>query len=415
MRWIALASFAGLALASSAQSQVVTTVTTSPTGTTTQVQTTSATDAVTAKALADAEKAKLDAANAQFSSTGISGAVQTGAGAGTEEANLLVAVAMKAAARHVTTAVKDSRVLVIIGTTAPDLSAWATFDARQDGIDKALDRDSRALDAALAALPRPKPPGADRALELKDVLPIGAALADIPKILSYFATDYSASGLSVPPDDYMFEAALAHYATGWTIYTHLLTISDGSQVLAQIRSLTDKAAREAAHVARANVAIDGLDDKSAPVKRVKAAIVDLQSDIALYNAFITSLSTGGAQSLGAILQAKVASDYLNQPPGGVMFIKVHASSGGLITKKSVWNMLGAMPLYASGGVVVSYVYYSRAVKDGPLTRTADLFGEMTPYHTVGHVKTAVALDREGSCDRPAGSDAKKYCAWQADK
>jgi hypothetical protein len=165
-------------------------------------------------------------------------------------------------------------------------------------------------------------------------------------------------------------------------------------------------------------------------------------------------NTAVAGNAATIVQEYAADTALK---GGVdlLYVQIHNASGGLISKTNLWSTLGAMPLYASGSVVVSYALYGKDAatpdpkdaaavalnavvkkiggsdKDGnyyPML-AAGLFGVATPYHTIGQVPKAVLLDKQGYCDasnhatlpnatagaEPEGADstmvenAGKYC------
>ena len=114
------------------EAQIVTgtTVTTGADGSVTQTQTTTSSGPAASKTEADALSAQIGAATAAFPSSGISPTTSISSGGGTEEGNLLNAIATKSAARYLTDiAIKDKEnVLIFVGNSAaPDVSAWMYF------------------------------------------------------------------------------------------------------------------------------------------------------------------------------------------------------------------------------------------------------------------------------------------------
>jgi hypothetical protein len=149
------------------------------------------------------------------------------------------------------------------------------------------------------------------------------------------------------------------------------------------------------------------------------AVVELNAAVSNYDTYLAQLSgtspssasstatASSSPTLAAILQQCVAYQASNN--SGVLLLRVHSASGGLYTKKNLWSAFGAMPFYASGGVVISYSFTK------PHGHSAALFEVVVPYAKVGEVRTIADLDFQGLCDtppaadKPHAEDVKKYC------
>lgn len=266
-------------------------------------------------------------------------------------------------------------------------------------------------------------------------VPLALILA--PKVLSYAYTSYSSSGASLTPDDYMLDVAILKYAPGWTLYAQQI----GEALPANVSGTLDELDRDNVAatadivVAQGELAVlsngpHAKDPTQADqIAQLTAAIANLTGDLTNYNSFLTALNTTtSAASWSSVLQAYAFSKALDSSAGGggVVFVKVHSTTIGVLTKSNLWTNLGtAVPMYTSVGMVVSFVFYGTQAHTSqgnlpatpltpvPLTPTsAGLFEIRTPYNRIGTVRKALTEDGLGHCTVNAatpGTDAAKYC------
>lgn len=405
-------------LASAAEAQVVTGVTTTvgPSGTTTV--TTTAEGPSAEKAAADAASARISAATAAVPGSGLSPSTSlSGANAGFEETTLGAATVIKLAARHIAAILPhDKETLLLVGGVAsPDTSAWLMFQQRSAGLLAQLKADEKTLKHALGAGQPPAPsPKAESFFS-------GGGVALAPKVLSYFLTNYQVAGFNITVDDYLLNAALLETGARVTLASQQAEAAIPDEISKPIERLQAGSVAASALVVKATAAQARLANTTGPnapgakiqADLIKSLVASLTADIGTNGAFITSLSGGPgvAGNLGAVLQARLVDRAMSAEGGGLLFVKQHSVAGGVITKTNLWSNLGAMPLYTSAGLVVSFVYYpSRANAAAPAPRpTAEVFEVATPYHTAGKVRRLLELESAGACDAPTTEDARKYC------
>ena len=404
------------------------------------------------QAEAQAQSAQISAFNSAFSSSAITPGVTGGTNEGIEEGNLLAAVAINAAANEIMhlTALQNRALFIYPGNTGFDLSAYTTFDLKLKSLiaefsgDKGYEGDNKryedavnaAMDAIKAAQAKAKPKARSN-LEFRTASFVGGAeifgegLGAAAKILSYFATSYNAAGVTVSTTDYMLAIAIANRDLNHAvIYNQMLAIGAQKAIQAKLAPLAQAVATAETHVTKGNPLTDA-QKKIVGTKLsgdIDDAVTALKSDVSDYSAFAVSLFGGmqGANAvtgnIGTIVQEHVAYSALQQG-AGLLYVQIHNASGGLMSKTNLWSTLGAMPLYASGSVVVSYALYAKGtpptdndatakiLADVLKTITTDqdtdyyplvaggLFGVTMPYHTIGHVPQIVLLDKQGICDQ----------------
>ncbi len=428
---IALVALGGAALAADQSVVTGTTVVTSPTGTTTTTTTANGPSAT---------KAELDAANAAFPSSGITPDVKLSGNTGTEEANLLTAAAINTAANQIIsrTGADQFETLIIAGNSGLDVSAWMLFDTKIETLKSRFDNDL-ATYRALANPSRKHNWGTDR-LSLTG---IGEGLIALKGILSYFATSYQASSVSVSTTDDMLAVAIAgRMPERAIIYSQMVALAANKKIAERFSALTDLANQANDAVVASNTL------PPAKKKSIEAAVTNLKNDLADYGSFGTWLLGGPSGNatapgnLNQVAQAYAAASVLRNG-GRVLYVKIHNAAGGIVTKTNLWSTLGAMPLYASAGIVVSYASYEGGTPSAGQKKileaiapdddstgvyklaAAGLFAVVVPYHTIGHVPLVVSLDKTGGCDAVGkhyatkaefeandvvlDSDAAKYC------
>jgi hypothetical protein len=389
--------------------------------------------------LAQARAAQIAATNSLLPASGTSGTVTLQTGAGTEESNVLAAVAINAAAARINAKLNgESGFLIVTGTSLPDFSGWLSFDAKLTFLKNQFDKAENDYGAAEALPPV--------ALKVQDITGIGEAASSLVKLAQLAATDWTAGGIALQTDDYMLAIALSSRNTTATIYNQSTSIDvyqDIQKRLGDVDAARQLAARNSTAAAAESASLKAQAKPASPANNAKksaaldATVAELNSAVTAYDAYLGQLSgaapvtapvpaaaaaAGGTTpapsaalssnssnsvTLAAILQQK--SGYDASKAGGVLLLRVHSASGGLYTEKNLWSSFGAMPFYASGGAVVSYSF----VKGG--TRSAGLLEVVVPYNKVTKVKTIADLDYKGLCNQepPAGDSKltqyKKYC------
>jgi hypothetical protein len=386
-----------------AAQQVVTTVTSTNNGATTAVATTTPTGAA-------AQNASIGALNSAFSPSGVSGAATPGANTGLLESNILSAVSINQAALYISQQMKGHEgVLIVTGAAMPDTSAYQAFQARIHALGDQIRQDTALLDAALAEStgPAARHPGESLFMgSLSGPETVGVGLNIIGKSLSYLATDFQASGVTVSVDDYSLAVALLRQEPSWRLSSQIDVSSEVPSLLSALDALSPdvKVANQRIAAGMRKAAELTAGDKpttaqKAVAKDIQTVITVLSADLAAYSTFVSNLSAPGV--LNGIAQSKVLAE--KAKAAGVVFVRVHSAAGGVITKKNLLSSIGVTPILVSGGVVVSYSYLHGE------TAKAGLFTEVTPYRSIVTTKKVVRLDRTGACDTYAKGDAQRYC------
>jgi hypothetical protein len=365
------------------------------------------TDLQTQKALADAQKAAADAQGQAALAKYIgdvkagpySGSVTMKDKAGTEEALLLGAQAVKQAAAKVAKAVRGEKdKFYIFGAKEfPTFQRLTGFRFRKDLIKQAF---------AAAGITVPKPPGGAPRTELVTPGMVSSGLDAFSKILGFFKTDSEVGGIDVKLDESLLLLAVAGSLSnkdgdnaGKEVHLPLLFLPDAQSStlkalaleLAELFELRGQA--ETQMNATKNTIADtekkAADPANAATKdallqtaaALKPKVDQLNGLIALYDSFATSLTTpdsNGAAPLSAIAQ-EFAIDAALKADAAVLLLRLENSGGGYLLKKNLWTGLGKMPLYHMGGATVTYL-----LLDGPGGKV--LAGDVVPVYG-GFVKT----------------------------
>jgi hypothetical protein len=411
-----------------AEAQIVTgtTVTTGADGTVTQTQTTTANGPAATTTAANAATAQISEATAAIPGSGIAPTTTPGSGTGTEEGALLAASATKAAARYLSNQITHNNVLVFVGAaTVPDFSPWLYFKSQTGRLLKEMKSDEERLQNILH--PPREGGGGKRALFFPGTIAVAG------KILSYFYTSYQVGGIALTPDDYMMDVAMLEFQPSWHLYSQMVSLQLPDDINKPLTALDQEAQKASNQIIdgqkyvarRSNGKDKDTPNAKADVAAATAAIAALTADITAYTNFTTGISGGSGLTMSQVSQGHAMYQSLQDPAGGVAFVKVHSTSVGTITKSNLFTNLGAMPLYTSIGLVVSYVYYPGVQIDAGghpvmdangnetlLNPKAGIFEVMTPYHTAGTVKTELALDAAAICDLKPHADlpnASKLC------
>jgi hypothetical protein len=397
-----------LVLGGPGAAQTVTTVTYGPTGAITQTQTQTtipnAVGAATAQvglesAQAGLQSAQISAATAAVPGSGIAPTTTPGSGTGTEEGSLLAASATKVAARYLNTLIPSKKLLVFVGAaTLPDTTPWIYFQNQTGRLLKDIQSDESNLSNIISP-----PQGGAKVKQAFAIL----ALPLAAKFLSYAYTSYQVQGAALTVDDYMMDVAMLEMQPNWQLYSQFVSVKMPDDIKTPLDNLDTETAAATKliiegqrFIARiSNGKAKNTPDSKAKVAAATAAIASLTGDITAYVSFTSAISGGTGLTLSAVLQGHAMYKALHDPDAGVAFVKVHSASVGVITKSNLFTNLGAMPLYTSIGLVVSFVYYppNTTGSDDLSAPKAGLFEVMTPYHTAGTVREELALDAVGSC------------------
>ena len=368
------------------------------------------TDLQTQKALADAQKAAADAQSQAALSKYIgdvkagpySGAVTMKEKAGTEEALLLGARAVKEAASKVSEAVRGrkERFYIFGAKEFPTFQRLTGFRFRKDLIKQAFAAANIAIPVALPA---------NKALRTEMVpIPgmVSSGLDAFSKILGFFKTDYEIGGIDVKLDESLLLFSVAGCLSrddgeskGKEVHLPLIyqPSAQNSTLMSLVKELAELAAlrglAETGMTATKNSIADTEKQAADPANKatkddllktaaaLKPRLDQLNALIALYDSFATSLTTpdsNGAAPLSAIAQ-EYAIDAALKTDAAVLLLRLENSGGGYLLKKNLWTGLGKMPLYHMGGATVTYL-----LLDGPGGRV--LAGDVIPVYG-GFVKT----------------------------
>jgi hypothetical protein len=367
------------------------------------------------KALADAQKALDQAKQAALSkyigevkAGPYSGAVDMKGTAGTEEAALLGARAVKEAAGIVAKAVKSEskdgkQFYVFAAREFPNFQRLLSFRFRKEVIKQAF---------TAAGVKPPEGPGR----EAVPITPgmVSAGLDAFSKILGFFKTDFTVGGNELKLDEslLLFSVAggLAPRAHLPMIYEPTAQHSSVTALTNELRELVDLRVLASDQATKARAEIEkkekeaagsaGLPTQEARLKDVaiaKARLDQLNGVIALYDSFASALTT--ADSSGAVpltsLAQEFAIDSALKAGGLVLLLRLESSGGGYLLKKNLWTGLGRMPLFHMGGATVAYV-----LLDGD--QGTVLAGDVVPVHG-GFVRSDRIRDElEKSRTAPSG-------------
>lgn len=331
------------------------------------------TELQTQKSLADAQKALADAQTQAMLARYIgevkagpySGTVNMKEKAGTEEALLLGARAIKEGAGKIATAVKDKAdKFYLFGTKEfPNFQRLLTFRFRKELIKQAFE--------AAGIKPR------GRLEEMVTPGMVSAGLDAFSKLLGFFKTDYEIGGIDVKLDESVLIFSVAGRLTAKEVHLPLIyepnaqtaAISALAQEMAELVRLRNQAADE---VTRTKNLIADIEKKVADpqnaaskeallakVPALKLTLDQLTGVITLYDSFASSLTTPDANT-GSVPLAILAQEFtidtaLKQDKTAVLLLRLENTGGGYLLEKNLLTGLGKLPLHHMGGATVSYL------------------------------------------------------------
>jgi len=350
-------------------------------------------DLQTQKGLADAQKALADAQTAALLAKTIgdvkagpySGAVEMKDKAGTAEAALLAAKAVKECATKIVAAVEpnvSSEVYVFASADFPKFQKLLTYQFRKELIKKSFDDLDRAT------------PGEAPAPAL-----VAAGLDALSKVLGFFKTDSTVGGIESKVDEAVLVFSVAGGFKSKKAHVPALynpsALTDPVKIFTDdMKALSDLRAKQAAEIEKLTPGVEKLEKQIAAetneqtkktlqntLASLKSQIARRNAPIALYDAFVSSLTTpdaNGAVPLTAIAQELAIHTALNAG-AAVLLLRLETTGGGYLVKKNLLTGLGAMPLFHMGGASASYLLLDG--KDGTV-----LGGDVVPVYG-GYVRT----------------------------
>jgi len=354
------------------------------------------------KSLADAQKAlaeaEVQASLARYvgdvKAGPYSGAVSMKDKAGTEEALLLGACAVKEGAGKIADAVRNK-------AKEHGISKFYLFGAKEcPGFQRMLAFRFRVelTKRSFEAVGIMEPAGIE---EMVTAGAVSAGLDAFSKLVGFLKTDYELGGIDVKLDESMLMFSVAGKLTDKEVHMPLMyepavqadAMAALTKEMAGLTRLRIQAADEAAR--SKNLAADAEKKAADPQNAAsrdellesaafhKSRLDRLAAVIALYDSFAGSLTTPDANtgSTPYALLAQESAIYaaLKENGAAMLLLKLENSGGGYLLKKNLLTGIYRMPLYHMGGASVSYL-----LLNGPDGRV--IGGDVYPIHG-GFVRT----------------------------
>lgn len=359
------------------------------------------------KAASDAQKAAAEAKVADIKAqssaifgdvpkSGIAGDVTVGDGAGDAEATLLAAKAMNDLASEIAgeleSKVRGKNVWIVANDTVPDMYHKLTFQQQSGHIIGALEAAITASDQTETDLGYQKD-----FLEAVPVAAIAAGVEAFANLGSFFKTDYTVAGATIPDfgDQPLIDSIAGALNTrGATVfapntYHPALPMFDpaNNEVLKTLLDITTKKldleGKKAKWEDRQNGTDAELTTKLSDLKKQEASgaaanvvsqtrqaienlklkkskIIDIVtkigSAITASEGFITGWTTVGENGTNLVKDLILADYMAGQLKNGdlMLVMNLTAVKGSHYTKKNLWTFFGKMPFYNMGGAVVNY-------------------------------------------------------------
>lgn len=343
-----------------------------------------------AKALAEAQsQAALAKYIGDVKAGPYTGSVTANATAGTEEAQLLAAQAIREAASRVAVAVRDLKTVFYVFSTSqmPTFQRLTSYRFRVQVLRQAF------AAVEVTAPGKGKPQGLIR----PNLLTPGEASAGLDafsKLLGFFKTDYAVGGTEVKLEESLLLNAVAgqlareqtreisgadgkpgtetlpgrevHLSelyepkaddvVAGEVRTELTALfvlrREAEAKLEELRSQQVSGQESGRDSGGGSGAGGGHSDLGIKEKADQLAAV-----IALFDGFVASLSTpdGSGTAPVASLAQESAIHAALRTDAAVLLLKLESSGGGYLIKKNLFTGLGRMPMYTMGGATVSYV------------------------------------------------------------
>ena len=352
------------------------------------------TDLQNQKAIADARKALADSQTQSALAKLIgdvkagpySGSVDMKPNAGTEEALLLGARAVKEAAAKVADAViavqnGPATIHIFAAKEFPNFQRLLTYRFRKELI-------KQAFTTAGVVKPKPAQPGLEA---VATPALVSAGLDAFSKLLGFFKTDYTIGGIDVKLDESLLLYSVAGKMTAKEVHLPLVyapvaqtsAIAGLAGELSELVDLRGRAAtkldelnnqiadlqkqvaeldKQAADAEDANAQNPAKDTRLKVIAGLKPQTDQLTGVIALYDAFASALTTPDANGTVpvTVLVQEYTVDTALRDGAGVLLLRLENTGGGYLLKKNLLTGLGAMPLYHMGGATVTYLLLAGA-------------------------------------------------------
>lgn len=351
------------------------------------------------KAEAEAAKAELDLRNARMAvpNPGVSGRVTETAGAATGEERLLAARALNAVSDCIAPRVRASlagfatsgstpaqwmtgsgcdvvatapaaptgaQVILFLADERPTLDNWITFERRAQQLDTAFKEAERLFNEAVAGDPEMKNAGA---AEMMGFLPgvgeVGTGIAALTNLIGYFGSEYSVGGSSIPPDNNMFEASLTRALLGQGVRVRrpgraaptAMPEAMADRFMAWDERTANAAARLAFAQARAK-AYEKEPKRAAPWTKAAGALQNAAGGASALYAWLATADPKGGLVMGRVLAEQQLDADLKDERKRIayLYISVSSASGSHYSRRNLWTVLGDMPFWTMGSVVVGY-------------------------------------------------------------
>jgi len=347
------------------------------------------------KALADASKAQSEAEAAAFKAaigevpaSGLTGAVTAGGQTGEIEAALLAARAVREAAAAIGASVRrvlksaTPTIAVMAVSEIPSFQHVMAYEMQREIVTLAL---TRAVETSQGA---PKAAVVKEAAGLPLLGGAGLVLESVTKLLAFFRSDYSVSGVTVEASDLVAVTEVANQLTQAmdnpvivpALFNAKALTDAGAFFIADLTTLTTTRQLADSLAKRHDAEVDALT-KAAAEEKDPAAQLALQQDasrrkglaealraaIAVFDTWFARLTTPddkGVVGLVVIAKEKAIAEQLTAG-AQLLAVKVQKAGGAYMTKKNLWTFFGEMPLYHMGGAAVTY-----ALIDGHSGRVA---------------------------------------------
>jgi hypothetical protein len=353
------------------------------------------------KALADAQKdlatSQAQAAVAQrvgpVTAGPFTGVVNMKDKAGTQEAQLLAARAVRMAAERIVTDVlartTATTLCLFPAAQAPTFGHLMSYRLRSELVHEAFDNLAKAtapVEHAAAPAPDPAHGGTAQPRFVGGFAVASAGLDAATKLLDFFRTDYEVGGAETTVDD----AALLYAVAGALRRPRnppaaapraLLPLTDARNdteaalraIIVDLRPLAGKRADIAHAIVDLQAQIstkqtEATDPKNtanhaaalAAVELLKARLAPYTAVATQYDGFVTFLSTPDANGVAPIatITQELAIETILKRGADVLLLHLESTGGGYLIKKNLLTALGSMPLYHTGGATATYLLLS---------------------------------------------------------
>ena len=317
------------------------------------------TEAEAQKKLVDAQKGLIEAQQQAWVSKFIGGTVQAGPQtgsvqlndkAGTVEASLLAADAIRECAQTIATTIRVkveaaqvARVYVFESSKPPSFERLMNFHLRFGLIQQAF-----------AAAGIPEVPETNEAVALTAAT-VAAGLGAVANILGFFKTDTTVGGIEAKFDDALVVHAVAGAITrNVRREVHVPSLYKPKATADAVTALSGKLGELGQLRTKAAAKLKELTGTADAKPRAD----QLEAAIGLHDAFVAHLTTTDANGTVPLVAMAAEHALLQGMTGAVvLLLRLETSGGGYLVKKGFLAGLRRAPLYYMGGAAVSYVLF----------------------------------------------------------